>query len=41
VKSWRTRQFKVLFEQLPRHTKSAARKAYRLWLKDARHPSLR
>jgi hypothetical protein len=29
-----------LFTELPPETREAARKAYRLWLSDPRHPSL-
>ncbi|HEY1686897.1 MAG TPA: hypothetical protein VGG19_19200 [Tepidisphaeraceae bacterium] len=40
MKSYRTGKFKRLFAQLPLETKEVARKAYRLWLTDPRHPSL-
>jgi hypothetical protein len=40
VKSFRTRRFKELFESLPREIQDSARKAFRLWLADPRHPSL-
>jgi len=40
VKSFRTHKFKQLFVELPAEIQDAARKAYRLWLTDPRHPSL-
>lgn len=40
MKSFRTLRFKRLFEELPTETQNAARKAFRLWLSDPRHPSL-
>jgi hypothetical protein len=40
LKSYRTDKFKALFQSLPPDVQGAARKAYRLWLVDPRHPSL-
>ena len=40
MRSFRTGQFKALFRALPADAQVAARKAYRLWAVDPRHPSL-
>jgi len=40
VKSFRTQKFKQAFKELAPEVKDTARKAYRLWLADPRHPSL-
>ncbi len=40
MNSYRTSKFKQLFRTLPPEAQSAARKAYRLWMRDPRHPSL-
>lgn len=37
----RTHEFRKLFQQLPKHIRSLATKAFKLWLKDPNHKSLR
>ena len=40
MKSWRNTQFRKAFSALPRDVKRLARRAYRVFAKDPRHPSL-
>jgi len=40
MKSYRSRNFDKLFAQLPAHIQELARKNYRLWCDNPRHPSL-
>lgn len=40
MRSSTTKSFRALYARLPRAVRNLARKNYRLWLQDSRHPSL-
>jgi len=40
VRSFRTRQFRKLFQELPASVQENARRAFRLWQSNPKHPGL-